>query len=158
MPTMTSIEPSKTGTRECRCSRSAGRIRSTGVATSRQNMSGRGTMVDRTSVSSSSKTLWLISRSSRSTTPSLAPTSTRVRSSSSESSGSADRALPMSRTVSAVSPPQEHAHRSEQQPEPADRALDESQDLLRVLHRQRHRQDLAEGREDEDRADDLDGE
>src|SRR5947207_1208642 len=68
-------------------------------------MSGRGTMMDRTSVSSSSKTLWIISRSSRSTTPSLAPTSTRVRNSSSESSGSADRALPMSRTVSAVSPP-----------------------------------------------------
>src|SRR5439155_1179540 len=105
MPTMTSISPSKTGTRECRCSRSAGRIRSTGVATSRQNMSGRGTMMDRTSVSSSSKTLWIISRSSRSTTPSLAPTSTSVRSSSSESSGSPDRSLPMSRTLSAESPP-----------------------------------------------------
>src|SRR5438445_157182 len=74
MPTMTSIEPSYTGTRECKCSRSAGRISAAGVSTSRQTMSGRGTMTDRTRVSSSSNTLWIISRSSRSTTPSLAPT------------------------------------------------------------------------------------
>ena len=50
-------------------------------------MSVRGTITERTGVSSSSKTLWIISRSSRSTTPSLAPTSTSVRSSSSDSSG-----------------------------------------------------------------------
>ena len=51
-------------------------------------MSGRGTITSRTSVSSSSNTLWIISRSVRSTTPSRAPTSTSVRSSSSEISGS----------------------------------------------------------------------
>src|SRR3990170_1848317 len=105
MPMMTSSEPSYTGTRECRCSRSAGRISSAGLSTSRQNMSVRGTITDRTSVSSSSKTLWIISRSSRSTTPSLAPTSTSVRSSSSVSSGPSFRSWPASRTVSAVRPP-----------------------------------------------------
>ena len=84
-----SIVPSYTGTRECRCSRSAGRIVSTGVFTSRPKMSVRGTITSRTSVSSSSNTLWIMSRSSRSTTPSRAPTSTRVRSSSSLSSGGA---------------------------------------------------------------------
>src|SRR3989475_454065 len=103
MPTMTSMEPSYTGTRECRFSRSAGRIWSLGVSRSRQNMSVRGTMTERTSVSSSSKTLWIISRSSRSTTPSLAPTSTSVRRSSSLSSGwAAWRSLPMRCTVSVV--------------------------------------------------------
>src|SRR5574341_412304 len=105
MPMIASIEPSYTGTRECRCSRNAGRTSPAGVSTSRQNMSVRGTITERTSVSSSSKTLWIISRSSRSTTPSLAPTSTSVRTSSSESSGPGPRSLPMRRTVSAVSAP-----------------------------------------------------
>src|SRR5712691_799997 len=104
MPTMTSSEPSYTGTRECKCSRSAGRISAAGVSTSRQTMSGRGTMTDRTRVSSSSNTLWIISRSSRSTTPSLAPTSTSVLSSSSLSITCSTRSRPMSPTVSAVSP------------------------------------------------------
>src|SRR5262245_15626410 len=67
-------------------------------------MSGRGTMTDRTKVSSSSKTLWIISRSCRSTTPSLAPTSTSVRSSSSLSVACSARPRPRSPTVSAVSP------------------------------------------------------
>ena len=102
---MTSMEPSYTGTRECRFSRSAGRIWSLGVSRSRQNMSVRGTMTERTSVSSSSKTLWIISRSSRSTTPSLAPTSTSVRNSSSVSSGWAWCSLPMRCTVSVVRAP-----------------------------------------------------
>src|SRR5437867_4615444 len=104
MPTMTSSEPSYTGTRECKCSRSAGRISAAGVSTSRQTMSGRGTMTDRTRVSSSSNTLWIISRSSRSTTPSLAPTSTSVLSSSSLSITCSTRSRPISPTVSAVSP------------------------------------------------------
>ncbi len=65
-------------------------------------MSVRGTITERTSVSSSSNTLWIISRSSRSTTPSLAPTSTRVRSSSSVSSGWTVLSRPASCTVSAV--------------------------------------------------------
>src|SRR5213594_3017905 len=67
-------------------------------------MSVRGTITDRTRVSSSSNTLWIISRSSRSTTPSLAPTSTRVRSSSSVSIAWSTRSRPMSRTVRSVSP------------------------------------------------------
>src|SRR5436309_1763636 len=104
MPTITSIEPSYTGTRECRCSRSPGRISVGVVLMSRQTMSVRGTMTARTGVSSSSNTLWIISRSSRSTTPSLAPTSTRVRSSSSVSIAWSTRSRPMSRTVRSVSP------------------------------------------------------
>src|SRR2546428_987347 len=104
MPTMTSSEPSYTGTRECKCSRSAGRISAADVSTSRQTMSGRGTMTDRTRVSASSNTWWIISRSSRSTTPSLAPTSTSVRSSSSLSIACSTRPRPMRLTVSAVSP------------------------------------------------------
>src|SRR5438128_76836 len=104
MPTMTSIEPSYTGTREWRFSRSAGRIVSLGMSTSRQNMSVRGTMTERTSVSSSSKTCWTTSRSSRSTTPSLAPTSTSVRSSSSLSAACVSAPRPSRRTVSVVKP------------------------------------------------------
>ena len=97
---------SKTGTREWSCSRSSGRISPGGVATSRQNMSGRGTITSRTRVSSSSKTLWIISRSVRSTTPSRAPTSTSVRSSSSEISGCpACRSEPTRRRVMAVKAP-----------------------------------------------------
>src|SRR4029453_3635049 len=67
-------------------------------------MSGRGTMTDRTKVSSSSNTLWIISRSARSTTPSLAPTSTSVRSSSSVRVACSARLRPRSPTVNAVSP------------------------------------------------------
>src|SRR5438128_5033780 len=104
MPTMTSMEPSNTGTREWRFSRSAGRISARGVSTSRQNMSVRGTMTERTSVSSSSKTCWTTSRSSRSTTPSLAPTSTSVRSSSSLSAACVSAPRPSRRTVSVVKP------------------------------------------------------
>src|SRR2546428_6974026 len=104
MPTMTSIEPSYTGTRECKCSRSAGRISAAGVSTSRQTMSGCGTRADRARVSSSSITLWTISLSSLTTTPSLAPTSTSVLSSSSLSITCSTRSRPMSPTVSAVSP------------------------------------------------------
>src|SRR6266851_3483953 len=94
---------SNAGTRECSCSRSSGRISWGGVATSRQNMSGRGTITSRTRVSSSSNTLWIISRSVRSTTPSRAPTSTSARSSSSETSGwPTCRSDPTRRRVTAV--------------------------------------------------------
>ena len=69
-------------------------------------MSGRGTITSRTMVSSSSNTLWIISRSERSTTPSRAPTSTIVRSSASLISGSLGaRSEPATRKVRAVSPP-----------------------------------------------------
>ncbi len=69
-------------------------------------MSGRGTITSRTRVSSSSNTLWIISRSVRSTTPSRAPTSTSVRSSSSEISGwPACRSDPTRRRVTAVNAP-----------------------------------------------------
>src|SRR3989454_5335089 len=67
-------------------------------------MSVRGTITERTSVSSSSKTLWIISRSSRSTTPSRAPTSTSVRSSSSLRAACPSAPRPTSRTVSVVRP------------------------------------------------------
>ena len=67
-------------------------------------MSVRGTMIERMGVSSSSKTLWIISRSSRSTMPSRVPTSTSVRSSSSDSSVGATRPRPTSRTTRALNP------------------------------------------------------
>ena len=74
-------------------------------------MSGRGTITSRTMVSSSSNTLWIISRSERSTTPSRAPTSTSVRSSASVISGSLGaRSEPATRKVRAVSPPSSPAH------------------------------------------------
>ena len=50
---------------------------------------------------------------------------------------------------------EEQAHGRQRGPEPAHRPVDEGQEALGVLHRERHRQDLAEGREDQDGPEDL---
>ena len=121
-------------------------------------MSGRGTMTSRTSVSSSSKTLWIISRSVRSTTPSRAPTSTSVRSSSSEISGSpCCRSDPTKRSVMAVSALSMARTGQRSADSHATGRLDPRRVALRVLDGERHRQDLAEDHEEHGHGADGDG-
>ena len=65
-------------------------------------MSGRGTMISRTTVSPSSKIEWIISRSDRSMTSSLSATSIISRTSSSVTNGPCARPLPGARTLASL--------------------------------------------------------